>query len=386
MRNFWNWLKGGVPTKEAVRDDVMRGFLVSAVVLAVLLPAQLVLFGRIHVGPNLPGVLHKPPAEVQADEPATHATGWIPRPDMVAEVTDKTPFKRFSDTPAGKAAADPDLDAFLWKAWTKVGRKKLPAPRNQKTVGSCTGFGITAAIDCCLAIGVSLGHSGEYKDTVQENIYGGLRVQIGKGRLGSGDGGIGAWGFQYAKEYGVLPREKVGNYDLTEYSEERCRQWGAQGVPAELLKVAMLHPVKDFVQVKSAEEARKALLSGYPIGVCSNQGFTNTRDADGFARPSGSWAHCMSCLGYRADKRAFWIWNSWNGWNSGPLGPGEPPDGGFWCDWDTFDRMCRAGDTFACADVVGFGSRRLSWFVSRNPFSPEQRLFAFAIRQRRERP
>jgi hypothetical protein len=72
----------------------------------------------------------------------------------------------------------------------------------------------------------------------------------------------------------------------------------------------------------------------------------------------------MAALGYRKDRKGFFIWNSWGpSWVSGPAGPGDPPEGGFWCDWQTFDRMCRQGDTWAFSDAQGFPARKLDWFV-----------------------
>lgn len=369
MRSAWTWLKAGMPTKEAVRDQAMLGVMVALVLFALLIPAQLAIWGRIHFGPSLGIVSDKPPVDVEKadDTPPVFATGWIPRPDAVAEVSAGLNFKHFSDTPAGKATADQDTDAFLWQAFVKT-NKVLPEARNQSSIGSCVSFGTTAAVDTLIAISCTLGTSGEYHDTVQEAVYGGSRVQIGGGRLGSGDGSVGAWAAKWVKEYGVIARGKVGAYDLSTYSVARCRQWGNSGCPKDLLEVARQHPVKAISQVGSAESARKALLSGYPIAVSSNQGFTSTRDANGFARASGNWGHCMAVIGYRSDKKGFFVWNSWGAdWIKGPKGAGDPPEGGFWADWNTIDGMCRQGDTWAFSDVSGFGKRRLNWFVHNRP-------------------
>jgi hypothetical protein len=370
MRSFWTWLKAGMPTRDQARDLVLQACVVALLVNVVIVPVQFFVDGRVH--PVMPGIIHDappaPPPEADGakrlpDGPTTYATGWVPRPDAVAEVAGAQQFKVFADTPAGKATAD-EKDVFLWNAWNKA-LGNIPPPRNQSSIGSCVSFGTSAAVDCLIAISFGLGTSGEYHDTVQEAVYGGSRVQIGKGRLGSGDGSVGAWAAQWVKDYGVIARGKVGSYDLSTYSVARCRQWGNQGCPKDLLEVAREHPVKGIAQVTSAEAARKALLSGYPIAVCSNQGFTSTRDADGFARPSGQWAHCMAILGYRADRKGFFVWNSWGAdWIKGPLGAGSPPEGGFWADWQTIDGMTHQGDTWAFSDVAGFGKRRLNWLIS----------------------
>jgi hypothetical protein len=329
--------------------------------LFTLLMAALSFFAGTSWAPSPPPV---PVFKAEPVDSAEHGQGWVADPDAVAAIAAQQPVKVFADTPAYRAG-DTDTDPFLWNAWNKaIGN--LPPPRDQGPIGSCVSFGTTAAVDCLIAISFVAGHTGEYHDPVQEAVYGGSRVQIGGGKI-HGDGSVGAWAAQWVKQYGVIARGKLGSYDLTTYSVSRCRDWGNRGCPKDLEPEARLHPVKGITQCKSAEEIKRALQNGYPVAVCSNQGFASVRDADGFARPQGSWAHCMAALGYRVDRKGFFIWNSWGaGWIRGPLGPGNPPEGGFWCDWQTMDRMARAGDTWAFSDVVGWGARKLDWFVQRS--------------------
>jgi hypothetical protein len=115
--------------------------------------------------------------------------------------------------------------------------------------------------------------------------------------------------------------------------------------------------------VKTAAEAKSALLQGYPIAVCSNVGFggQSSRDADGFLRASGRWGHCMCLIAWRKDKDAFYCMNSWGeDWVGGPLGPGEPPPGGFWIESRTVDRMLGQEDSYAISNVKGFPRRKIN--------------------------
>ena len=171
-----------------------------------------------------------------------------------------------------------------------------------------------------------------------------------------GDGSVGAWAAKWCQQYGVVARGVYGRHDLSRYSETQCREFGRSGVPADLEPEARQHPVRAVTQVQNASEARRALQNGYPIAVCSSQGFSQQRDAQGFARPQGSWAHCMAVLGYQGGTRpGFWIQNSWgNRFHTGPKGNGDPPDGGFWCDERVADRMFQQGDSWAYADAAGF--------------------------------
>lgn len=302
--------------------------------------------------------------------------GWIEDHDAVDQVQRGQVFKSFSDTEAGKIVLG-DEDAFLWKSWEKV-LGKLPDPRNQRQVGSCVGFGFTSAASCLLAVQIANGNPQEYHDLVEEITYAGSRVEVGGGRI-RGDGSVGAWAARFVRDWGVLPRKVIGNYDLRIYSEARCREWGRAGVPDDLEPLAKLQPVKEVVLVRNAEEARKSLQQGYPIAVCSNQGFSQQRDAQGFARGSGSWAHCMCIIGYQGgNRRGFFVWNSWGAtYSRGPLGKGNPPEGGFWAEWDVVDRMLRQGDSWALSDVQGFPSRKLDWLLKNDqPQKGAEKWFA----------
>ena len=103
-------------------------------------------------------------------------------------------------------------------------------------------------------------------------------------------------------------------------------------------------------------------------GVCdletfaSNQGFTSNRDKDGFARPSGNWAHQMALIAMKDDSRpGALIQNSWGpSWIGGPKGEHDIPDGSFWCDAEVLERnILRAGDSWAHSSFDGFPPQKL---------------------------
>jgi hypothetical protein len=69
----------------------------------------------------------------------------------------------------------------------------------------------------------------------------------------------------------------------------------------------------------------------------------------------------MLCVGYRADKDAFYILNSWGDtWVGGPLGPGNPPPGGFWITHNDMERIAKQGDSYAVSSVKGFPRKKLN--------------------------
>jgi hypothetical protein len=314
------------------------------------------------------------PPKVRDAEGAEFGQGWQPNPAAVKRVSAELQYKSFADTPAyreNRALADEDV--YLWQAATKVLGHVLPA-RNQGQVGSCVSFGTASAVEHLLLVQLARNPgAGEFKPLVQEAVYALARVEIGGEHGSYQDGAVGAWAAKAVRDYGILPREVVAGVDLTAYDPKRCRDWGAKGLTPELEAECRKSPVKQFTQVKTTAELRAALKNGYPVAICSGQGFASTRDAQGFAAAKGSWAHCMCCLGFRSDRPGFFIWNSWGpDWIHGPLGPGEPPLGGFWAEERVVARMLAQGDSWAFSDARGFPAREIDWFV-RRPFAPSWR-------------
>jgi hypothetical protein len=296
------------------------------------------------------------------------AQGWVSDPDAVDQVVAMQPFATFSDTEAGQMmplSALPDK-VYLWDAARKVIGKLLP-PRNQGQVGSCVAFGCCRAIEYTMLCEIAAGEAEEFRDLCTEVNYGGGRVEVGRGQLGRGDGSIGAWSAEFAKRWGVIDRGVYGKYDLTQYSEARCRAYGASGVPDDLEPEVRKFPVSMITLVTTVEEAKKALAAGYGISVASGQGFRMTRDANGVCAAVGNWAHQMCICGYATiDNKVFFrIDNSWGAnAHTGPTGPGSPGPEGFYAAESVVARMLAQKDSFAYSGVNGFKPRNIiDWFV-----------------------
>jgi hypothetical protein len=302
-----------------------------------------------------------PPSTVMKDLPKSF--GWIPDPQAVDEVRSSLQFPAFHETEAFQSQVGSE-DVYLWDACRKVTGDVLPA-RDQKSVGSCVGFGTASAIEHLICVQAANASDETFKEVSPEIIYAGSRVEIGGGRV-RGDGSVGAWAAKFVNQYGVLPRGKFGLLDLTKYDERTCRDLGMKGVPDELEPLAREHPVKAIANVRSWAEAQAAIRNGYPIAVCSSQGFGMVRDAEGFCPPQGTWYHCMALVGIRGGSRpGGFLLNSWGpNAHSGPQAPGEPP-AGFWADAAVLDRMLKQGDSWAFSSFTGFPAQKLDWFVKR---------------------
>lgn len=297
--------------------------------------------------------------------------GWVKDADQVAENLDPARTLHFAATPAGRAVMG-DGDVYLWQMVRKAAGRPAPwYPNvNQQSVGCCVGCGWKHSVDVCQAAQIVQGKKAEWKPVSVEVIYGGSRVEVGGARL-SGDGSVGAWAAKWVREWGVVPMEKFPSVDLSTFSPTRARTFGRKGVSKDLEAIAKEHPVKNTALVKSFADVGRAIRQGYPVAVCSDQGFTMERDKDGFARASGTWNHCMAIIGVRGGARpGAFILNSWgDNAHTGPVWPADAPVAGFWADADVVDRMVRQGDSFALSELVGFPARDVKpdWFVLAPP-------------------
>lgn len=153
----------------------------------------------------------------------------------------------------------------------------------------------------------------------------------------------------------MAPRDAVGPYD-----GNRARQWGARGVPAEIKRAMGEHKMGAASLVATLDELDAALANAYPVIVCSDQGFTMTRDADGFCSPQGSWSHCMLIAGKRVTgRKGYLICQSWGpDVPSGPLALDQPAFS-FWVEPPTIARMLAGKDSFAFSKFAGYPGRPL---------------------------
>ena len=312
--------------------------------------------------------------------------GWFADPDAIAANLDPAQTLHFSNTPAGKAALG-DEDVFLWRAVRKVNNKGPPwYPNvNQQSVGCCVGCGWKHSADVVQAVQIANGQAGTWKPLSVEVIYGLSRVEIGGGRI-SGDGSVGAWARDAAVKYGFAPMQKYDSVDLSTFSPSRARDFGRRGVPPDIEGTAKEHPIKSGALVTTFEDVKRAIQQGYPIAVCSNQGFRMERDQTGRCRPQGVWPHCMAILGVRTSPAGAFILNSWgDNAHTGPSWPDDMPVAGFWADASVIERMVKQGDSFALSGLQGFPARKLNWNVRANPIDSGARwrmrdipLFALA--------
>lgn len=293
--------------------------------------------------------------------------GWVPNPEATERFIESLPYPTLAT--AGSSLQDDGKDVVLYPAIIRV----CPSySRVAQEIGSCVGHGFAGCVDALSSVEIAV--HGEAEDwpgrCLEASVYAFSRVEVrGRPNYG-GDGSYGAAAADAVTRFGSL--HYGVDYDgekFTQYSGEREKSWGATGVPDRLEKFARQRRVKTCTKIESFDELCRAMTSGFPTAVCSNQGFTLTRDEDGFCKPRGQWSHCMALIGKRGGRRPGALcWNSWGPRsNSGPHYSGV--DGfkmptafvgcTFWIDAEVVDRMLGQGDSFALSSYDGFPPRRL---------------------------
>jgi len=287
--------------------------------------------------------------------------GWQPDPAGVEAFLATQPHPVFGLAAHELIGAD-DGEVLLYRPLLQL----MPdwGPHNQG-IGDCVSHGWGLGVDCLTAVEIVSRREPErwVAEAATEAIYGGSRVEArGRKSAGFSDGSYGGAAAKWVKNWGILHRVHYDAQDLSQYSSRLAKSWGNSGVPDVLEPTAREHPVRTVSLVTSFDEAAAAIANGYPVPVCSGQGFSSKRDSEGFARASGSWAHCMLFWGVRHGRRpGLLCQNSWGKWNSGPRWPSDMPAGSFWVEAAVVDRMLRGRDSFAISNFEGFPARRFDW-------------------------
>lgn len=232
-------------------------------------------------------------------------------------------------------------------------------PYNERQVtGDCVSHGTRNACDISRAVEIDLGNEREdwLARGATEAIYG------ARGHGGQGMSCARAAEF-VSKHGGVLVRKNYkGVVDLSKYQGMLGAGWGGRGLPDPVIDLANDHQIKTVSLVRTVEEARDALANGYGLAVCSNYGFNSTRDKKGFAKQSGSWAHCMAwtaCDDTNGEP-SFLVQNSWGKWNDGGHPDWGPiPDGSFLIHADIASGMLQQNGAYAFSNFDGFPVQKL---------------------------
>ena len=228
-------------------------------------------------------------------------------------------------------------------------------------VGECVGDGHGHGVDLLQCVEIALGEPSEYRETDTVFVYATSREVAGI--LGRGDGSYGSAAVKAMQTIGVASVEMVGAPGPD--GGARATAWGRYGVPADVKRAAGAYRLGGAARVTTWAELVAAMRNGYPVTICSNQGFedswrrVNPRDAWGFCTPGGTWGHCMLIGGVRFDRPGACILQSWGpDVPSGPLAL-DQPSYSFWADRYVVEAMLAQGDSWALRQAPAFVERRL---------------------------
>jgi hypothetical protein len=229
----------------------------------------------------------------------------------------------------------------------------------RQETGDCVSHATRNAVDVSRAVEIFNGDKEDFiLRSATEGIYG------SRGFTGQGMTCSQAARF-VSTQGGILLRKKYDFADLTQYNPQVGMNWGGRGVPQSVITEASKHQVKTVSLIHSVEAARDALANGYAISVCSDQGFSSTRDKNGIAAAQGNWGHAMAWIGCDDSREIFneilfLVQNSWGLWNNGPKRLGQP-DGSFWIRESVARRMLAQDGSFVFSNVDGFEARKVNW-------------------------
>jgi hypothetical protein len=237
--------------------------------------------------------------------------------------------------------------------------------RGAQKIGSCVGWGWAMSCDILAACDIHVRSEAEvYGGRVLEaSVYAFSRVEVRGQRNLGGDGSYGGAAAKAVTKYGTLHYGiDYAGEKFTDNSGIREKEWGRDGVPDRLEKYAANHKVSSVALVTDFEQAAKAIQNGYPVAVCSMQGFSMTM-REGYLTPMGSWAHCMMFVGVRwKPYPALLCANSWGDCYSGDVDKTLPVQfqrSAGWVRADTCTRMLKGEDSFALSGYSGFAPRKL---------------------------
>lgn len=298
-----------------------------------------------------------PPAPAPAPAPKPDWFGWkgVDTPEARAVAASMPRLFQAAPHLAGARDATDARPILLYRAWTDLfsGFPRYPAQQ----IGDCVSFGHAHANDLLQCVEFCLAHpgkvptAGDIQETDTEALYGMAR-EAG-GMLGIVDGCYGSAAVKAMTTMGVVSRRQLG--DDGAYSGRRAKTWGRTGAPDSVKQIAKGQLLGSAAQVTTWDELVAALHNGNPVTICSNQGFSLTRDNQGFCRAQGRWGHCMFVAGVRFDRPGACIVQSWGMETpSGPTDLGQPPYS-FWADRAVIERILIEGDSWAISKAPHFG-------------------------------
>jgi hypothetical protein len=303
--------------------------------------------------------------------------GWVKDDAERDRIAAMQPFPVFGDAAPHLKDSGKGREIFLWQIEEKLTGKPVRQPHHQLSQ-DCVSHATSGAGEDLIYIEIADGKPFSWKAIASEPIYGGGRHQIGGDRLGRGGGMVVGWAIEWGKQFGLLPRGKYGNIDLTTYNVDYVNQWSRPraGCPPELANEAKKFPLVTCSLIEGPnyyEQARDAIANKALIVTGSNQLFSQRRGNDGFITPDGHGGHStyFRAVTDNAIRPGIGYQGSWGpDYHVGPdtvTLPGGTqvtlPKGFGFIDADTFNRMHRGQELWAVIATDGYVLAPPDWEI-----------------------
>jgi hypothetical protein len=289
------------------------------------------------------------------DDPAnvTWNFGVVPAPEELNDLIASTP-PLHDLAPAVQGKWDGVTEINHFNAAVKVlGSDGALSLIQQQPRGTCGGRAGSAGGDFAQCIQIASGVDAKFHRVSHAAVYYAARKKYGmlKGSwTNDRNDGVASGSVPEALSQvaGYVQRAEIGDESFYGAgSDDLACKLGAGMLP-ELAAKIIKEGADNFIiwaPVRSAQEMADGIAAG-GIGIISDsQGYTGTRDKDGFCRASGTWYHYHLRVGVvpPSKRKGFAYWQSWGkSTPGGTLLPGYPPNV-FGVDWDADERNIRNG-------------------------------------------
>jgi hypothetical protein len=228
-------------------------------------------------------------------------------------------------------------------------------PAHQQPKGTCGGRSFSRTLELLQCVLIAAGKRAKYHDV--SHAWGYFLARREHNMLGGGDGVADGSIPPMMAKYGALTREEAGDSLWAgPRSDDLAAAWGGGRLRGDelerLTKLASDNIATVSAKVRSAAELADGIAAGGVASCSDMQGYSMTRDRDGFCKPQGQWAHYHVRSGVIGGGRRGFVYDqSWG--DTTPEGPELPgcPGNCFGVDWDVQDRLCKNGSVHV---VFGF--------------------------------
>jgi hypothetical protein len=217
--------------------------------------------------------------------------------------------------------------------------------------GTCGGRAGSRSLEILQCVMIANGRRAKFKYVSHAWVYYAARAKYHMLQPGERNDGVASGAVEeILAESGALNRDEAGDPEMAgPTSDDVAVKWGGGGLSksdeTKFRELAKDNIVTAHVTCKSAQDMADVIASGGVVICSDNQGYTMTRDQNGFCKPQGQWAHYQMRSGvgdYGSGGKGFEYNQSWGDTTpSGPIIDGCPGNV-FRTPWSKEDQLAKS--------------------------------------------